>query len=116
MLDKSQIAAALREIALLLPLKGDNPFKARAYDRGADAVEAIPDTIDLGELVDGQRLTEIENLGAALASKIAELYLTGRCAYLEKLRAELPAGLLELSRVPNLGLKKMRARAAGCVR
>src|SRR6185436_1612306 len=100
MLDKHQIAAALREIALLLPLKGENPFKARAYDRGADAVEAIES--DLGELVDSKRLTDVEGLGEALAAKIAELYLTGRCAYLEKLKAELPAGLIELSRVPNL--------------
>ena len=107
MLDKFQIATALREIAMLLPLKGENPFKARAYDRGADAVEALVD--DMGELVDEQRLTGVENIGEALAAKIAELYLTGRCAYLERLRDELPPGIIELSQVPHLGVKKIQA-------
>ena len=107
MLDKLAIARALREIGSLLELRGDNPFKARAYDNGARSLEKL--TEDLGKLVDERRLTEIKGIGDALAAKISELFLTGRCAMLDELRAELPPGIVELSLVPDLGPKKIAA-------
>jgi DNA polymerase (family 10) len=76
----------------------------RAYENGASAVASLVD--DIGTLVDEKRLTEFRGIGKALADKIAELYLTGRCEYLEQLRAGLPPGVLELSQVPEVGPKK----------
>ncbi|MGK4008866.1 DNA polymerase/3'-5' exonuclease PolX [Sorangium sp. So ce1036] len=105
--DKLDIARALREIALLLQLKGENPFKARAYDTGAQALEELTD--DLGALVAEKKLTSVRGIGAALAGQIAELFQTGRSEQLEALRAELPRGVLELSQVPGMTLKRIKA-------
>ncbi|WP_437675641.1 PHP domain-containing protein [Sorangium sp. So ce131] len=107
MLDKLDIARALREMGMLLQIKGENPFKARAYETGADALEELTD--DLGALVAAKKLTSLRGIGAALAAQIAELYQTGRSEQLEKLRAELPRGVLELSQVPGMTLKRMKA-------
>ena len=107
MLDKFAIAAALRQIGTLLELKGENPFKVRAYENGARALEGIAE--DLGRMVDEQRLTSVRGIGAALAAKIGELYHTGRSALLEQLCAELPPGIIELSQIPHLSIKKVQA-------
>ncbi|WP_437724196.1 PHP domain-containing protein [Sorangium sp. So ce861] len=107
MLDKLDIARALREMAMLLQIKGENPYRARAYETGAEALEELTD--DLGELIRHKRLTELRGIGAALATQIAELYKTGRSEQLEKLRAELPPGVLELSQVPGMSLKRIKA-------
>ena len=107
MQDKFQIAALLREIGRLLTVKGDNPFKAQAYERGARALENLDDNLDA--LVKGSRLTEIAGIGTALASIIEEIYRTGECWMLQQLRDELPPGAVELSEVPGLSLKKIIA-------
>ncbi|WP_438017118.1 PHP domain-containing protein [Sorangium sp. So ce315] len=106
MLDKLDIARALREMGMLLQLKGENPYRARAYEAGAEALEGLAD--DLGVLVSAKKLTDIRGIGAALAAQIAELYRTGRSEQLEKLRAELPRGVLELSQVPGMTLKRIK--------
>ncbi|HEY3025892.1 MAG TPA: PHP domain-containing protein, partial [Pyrinomonadaceae bacterium] len=106
MLDKFAIAAALQETGALLEIKGGNDyFKARAYKAGARSVAEL--TTDIGELVRQRRLTEIKGIGNALAAQIAELYNTGSSSFLEKLKQELPAGIIELSQVPGLNLKKI---------
>lgn len=105
--DKLDIARALREMALLLQLKGENPYKARAYEAGAQALEEL--TEDLGALVAERKLTSVRGIGAALAAQITELYQTGRSEQLEALRAELPRGVLELSQVPGMTLKRIKA-------
>jgi DNA polymerase (family 10) len=97
MLDKLEVARALREIGLYLNLKGDNKFRARAYETGARALEEL--RVDLGQLIDEQRLTGVPGIGPALAATIAELWSTGRSAQLERLRAEIPRGALELAEV-----------------
>jgi DNA polymerase (family 10) len=107
MQDRLQIARALREIGRLLELKGENPFKARAYERGARALEQLQ--ADLDTVVKNGQLTEIGGIGSALATVIEELHRTGRCALLEQVREELPAGALELSAVPGLNLKRIVA-------
>jgi DNA polymerase (family X) len=107
MLDKPAVARALREMGLLLELKGENPFKVRAYETGARALEESAE--DLGRLVAEKRLREIRGIGEALAQKIADLHLTGTTALLDKLHAELPSGILELARIPDLGPKKIAA-------
>jgi DNA polymerase (family 10) len=105
--DRFFIAAALREIGRLLQVKRENPFKARAYERAARALERLD--ADFDALVRGRRLTEIPGVGAALASVIDEISRTGRSALLEELREELPPGVVELKGVPGLSLKKIAA-------
>jgi DNA polymerase (family X) len=107
MLDKFAIARALREIGSLLELEGENPFKVRAYENGARAVEGLAE--DVGSLVETGRLTAVPGIGEALARKIAELHATGTTAVLEGLRARYPPGTLELLGVPELGPKKAAA-------
>jgi DNA polymerase (family 10) len=106
MRDKLDIARALREIGALLQIKGESPFKVRAYENGSAAVEAISE--DLGRLVEEGRLTEVPGIGGSLASVITEMVRTGGSAMLDKLREELPPGVLELSELP-LSPKKIEA-------
>lgn len=104
--DKLAIAAQLREIAALLELKGENRFRARAFERGARAVEQLKERVTA--LVKSGRLTEKPGIGDALAKQIVEIHTTGKSSYLDRLRAELPPGVLELSRVPHLTLPRIR--------
>ena len=104
-MDRFAVANALREMGRLLEARGESPFRVRAYDRGARAVEGVA---DLGRLVDEDRLREVPGIGPVLASAIAELHKTGRSERLERLRAQLPPGILELSLVPGM----TRARIA----
>jgi len=105
-IDKSAVARALREIGLYLELKGENRFRARAYETGARVVEELRE--ELGTLVDEERLTSVPGIGPALAATIAEIWSTGRSQQLERLQKELPPGVLELAEVPGLGLKKIQ--------
>jgi DNA polymerase (family 10) len=105
-MDKKVVAAILYEIATLLELKGENPFKSRAYSAGARAVEALED--DLLAVIKENRLREIKGIGEGLAQKISELVLTGRLQYYEELQKELPESLREMLRIPGLGPKKIK--------
>src|SRR5581483_1593113 len=106
MLDKFEIAGALREIALLLELKRENPYKARAYSIGASAVEAVNE--DIGKVIDEGRLTTIRGIGESLADQIEDLYDDGTSPLLERLRREMPPGVIELSQVPGLSVAKIQ--------
>src|SRR5881227_2770766 len=107
-LDKFAIAAALQEIAALLELKGGKDrFKARAYQTGARVVAGM--TEDIGDVVLENRLTSMRGIGAALASQIEQLYLTGESSVLRGLKKEFPPGIIELSGVPGLSTAKIAA-------
>jgi len=103
-MDAAAVADALREIAQLLELKGENPFKIRAYQNGARAVESH--AADLSLLVEENRLGEVPGLGEALQEKITTLVRTGSLPFLENLRAEFPPAFPDLLRIPGLGPKK----------
>jgi DNA polymerase (family 10) len=103
---KNDIAAVLDEIGVLLELKGENPFKVRAYHAGARALEALEE--DLGTVVAEERLQAIKGIGEALAKKIAELQATGRLEFHEKLKASIAPGLVEMLEIPGLGAKKIK--------
>ena len=103
--DKFAIAAALQEIGALLDLKGGQYFKARAYKAGARAVSELSE--DIGKLIKQNRLTFVKGIGFALAKQIEQLYGTGESSMLNELRAQLPAGIIELSRVPGLSIQKV---------
>lgn len=104
---KNEIADTLHEIAILLELRGENPFKVRAYLAGARTLEAIEESA-LAGLIAEKRLESIKGVGEALAQKIAELHATGRLEFLEKLRASVEPGLLQMLEVPGLGPKKIK--------
>lgn len=105
MMDKYSIAAALQEIGTLLELKGGQYFKARAYKLGARSVAELSE--DLGKLIKQNRLTFVKGIGHALAKQIEELYRTGESTVLNELRGQMPPGVVELSQVRGLNVKKV---------
>ena len=105
-MDKRRVADILGEIALYLELKGENLFKIRAYENGARIIQALDE--DLEVLVREKRLGTIKGIGKALEQKITELVTTGNLEYYNKLKAEFPASLFELFKIPGLGAKKIR--------
>lgn len=106
-MDKHQIAQILNHIGMLLELKGENFFKSKAYYEGARTVELLEE--DLETLVSENRLKGIKGFGEALTAKVAELVTTGRLMYYEKLKEEIPEGLLEMMGIPGMGAKKVKA-------
>ena len=106
-MDKSQVTDILEEIAVLLELKGENPFKARAYTNAARVLDQYDG--DLAQLVAEDRLEELPGIGDALQQKITELVKTGKLEYYETLRASVPEGLLAMMDIPALGPKKIKA-------
>jgi DNA polymerase (family 10) len=106
-ISKKDIAAILQEIGKLLELKGENPFKSRAYLAAARTIETMES--DITSLVEEGTLSSIKGIGTALEKKITELITTGQLEYYENLKASIPPGLLEMIRIQNLGPKKIRA-------
>jgi DNA polymerase (family 10) len=104
---KNEIAGVLEEIGVLLELKGENPFKVRAYHAGARALETLEE--DVGTVIAEDRLQAITGIGEALAKKITELQATGRLGFHEKLKASIAPGLVEMLEIPGLGAKKIKA-------
>ena len=105
---KNEIAGVLEEIGTLLELKGENPFKVRAYQAGARALEAIEED-ELVRLIAAGELKSVKGIGDALAQKIVELHTTGRLEFCERLRESIAPGLVEMLQIPGLGPKKIRA-------
>jgi DNA polymerase (family 10) len=106
-MDKDRVAAVLGEIGTLLELKGENPFKTRAYLNAARTIEGLSDPLE--QLIAENRLGEIKGIGEALQQKITELVTTGRLVYYEDLKASVPAGLVAMLEIPGLGPKKVKA-------
>jgi len=106
-----EIAERLRELAGYLRLAGESPWKAKAYEGAASAVEALGSSLD--ELVATGRLTETPGIGEKLAAAITELHQTGTTRRLEGLRADFPPGLIELTNIPGLRLPRILALHEG---
>jgi DNA polymerase (family X) len=101
-----QVAKLLREYAQRTALRGGNPYyRAKAYSRAADSLAALAEPLD--RLVEEERLTEIPGVGEAIADIITKLHGTGTHPSLEKLRKELPDGVLEMLTVPGLRPEKV---------
>jgi DNA polymerase (family X) len=105
-LEASAVATLLVEIGQRLVLAGENPYKARAYSRAAQNLLTL--TLPLGEVIAAGRLREIPGVGEALAATIEQLYARGATPKLEALRADAPAGVLEMLRIPGLSPQKVR--------
>lgn len=101
------ISAIFDEIADLLDIQGANPFRVRAYRNAARTIGDLGTDVKtlMGQ---GTALTDIPGIGEDLASKISEIVETGRCAFLEKQRKEVPPAVIALLRVPGLGPKRVR--------
>lgn len=96
-----EIVKILEDIADFLELKGENIFKARAYQKAARSIEFLSEDIDI--LVAENRLRDIPGVGEAISKKLTELITTGHMEYYDKLRAEFPAGIGTLLEVPGIG-------------
>ena len=107
-MNKSEIAAVLTDIGTLLELKGENPFKIRAYQSGARLIETLSEE-EIARRVAAGTLEEVKGIGEALAQKITELHTTGKLEFHTKLKASIPAGLVEIMSIPGVGPKKVRA-------
>jgi DNA polymerase (family 10) len=105
-MDKDKVAEILVEIGVLLELKGENPFKTRAYASGARTIEGLSEP--LATLVAEKRLGAIKGIGAALEQKITELVETGKLKYYDDLKASIPPGLIEMLEISGLGPKKIQ--------
>jgi DNA polymerase (family 10) len=104
---KSEIAGILEQIAALLELKGENPFKIRAYTNAARAIETFGGNVP--NFQDEEAVAKIPGIGKSIALKIKEVAATGSLKYLEELSAEFPSGIMELFSLSGLGAKKIRA-------
>ena len=104
-MDKFTVARLLDEISRYIELSDPNPFRARAFEKAARAVENLDE--DLDALVASGEILKVSGVGKATAQIIEELVRTGTSRYLEELRGQYPPGIFELLRVPRLGLKKI---------
>ncbi len=105
-MDKNEVAAVLGEIGTLLELKGENPFKTRAYHNAVRVLEGLDGSLE--KLVAEKRLGELKGFGEALQDKVTTLVTTGRLPYFEELKASLPPGLPALLEIQGLGPKKVK--------
>ena len=97
-----EIAKIFRSIAQILEIKGENPFRIRAYDRASQVISEIDNVEDYANK---DTLTEISGIGVDLASKIKEYLKTGKIRFYQELKKEIPEGVLEMLSIPSLGPK-----------
>lgn len=103
-----EIVRIFDQIADLLEIDGANPFRVRAYQNAARMLRSYPK--EMSELLEaGADLSKLPTIGHDLAGKIEEIVCTGRLKMLETLKRTMPAELAELTRVPGLGPKRVKA-------
>ena len=101
-MDKDQVAEILIEIGTLLELKGENPFKTRAYSNAARTLESL--TEPLKKLVAENRLAEIKGIGEGIQKKVTELVTQGKLAYYDELKASVPEPPISRCRILECSL------------
>ncbi len=105
-MDKHAVRQVLEQIAACLELKGENPFRVRAYENSARAIAGFPG--DLAEGIASGALAEERGVGAGTLEIVRELVTTGRSNLLDELREQVPPGLVEMLKIPGLGVAKVR--------
>lgn len=103
---KDELIKILRNIAIILNMKGENPFKISAYRNGAEILET--EEIDLKKAVEEDTLKDIPGIGDALRTKITDFVNTGKMEYYEKLLNDIPESLIELTKIKGVGPKKAK--------
>lgn len=106
-MDKHEVAKLLEEIATLLEIQGENPFKVRAYLNAAREIESLDEDID--QIVKKDHLKDLPGIGEKIAGKITTFVTTGHLPYYDELKKCVPEGLLELLKIGGLGGKKVKA-------
>ena len=106
-MDSRSAAHVLNQIGRLLQLKGEQRFKAKAYQGAARALIAL-DTDDLGPLLRSGELADTPGIGPATLSVVRDLVETGESRYLNQLSEGMPSGMLDLMRVPGLNAQKIQ--------
>jgi DNA polymerase (family 10) len=104
---KDEIADILTDIATLLELKGENPFKSRAYINAARSLEASTESLE--QIFAPDSTARLKGIGEGIHDKIVELLQTSKLAYYEELKGSIPAGLVAMLDIPGLGPKKIKA-------
>ena len=105
-----EIAKIFNDISDILEIKGDNPFRIRAYRRAAQNIDGLAK--DVAE-ISVEELQEIPGIGADLAGKVQEYVKTGSLKFYDELKKEVPSGLVDLLSVPGLGPKTAKLRPIG---
>ncbi len=106
LISNSEMARVFNEIDDMLEISGELVYKAVAYRRVADAVERWPD--DVAHLYVAGEAPKIPGAGPALSTKLAELATTGQLAYHDRMRAQVPVGLLEILKIPGVGPRTVK--------
>ncbi|MEW6661998.1 MAG: DNA polymerase/3'-5' exonuclease PolX [Bacillota bacterium] len=101
-----EVAWIFREIADLLELSGENPFKVKAYRKAARILPKLEQ--DIKELISSNKLKEMPGIGKTLQANIEELLATGNLNLLQDLRQKVPAGLREMLAIPDIGVRSIR--------
>lgn len=102
-----EVAEILDEMGTLMELKGENPFKCRAFHNAARIISSLPE--DVEDLSRSDGLQEVKGIGKGLAEKISEFLTRGTISEYEKLKKSLPSGLMNMLRIQGLGPKKVKA-------
>lgn len=105
-IQNSEIAAMLTQLADLLEIEGENPFRIRAYRNAARLVETLPRNV-ADMIAAGEDLSSLPGIGEALAKKLQEMVATGHLTALEKEAKHVPASLSDLLKIPGLGPKRV---------
>lgn len=106
-MDNREVAETLEEMAALMELNGEGGFRIRAYANAARAIDSLGEPVSA--LAAGGKLDTVRGVGKGLAGRIGELVETGRLPGLEELKASVPEGLMEMTEIPGLGAKRVRA-------
>ena len=101
-MDPQVAAHRLNEIALLLEVRGENPFKSRAFAHAARTIGELKDD-DIAPLVRSRAIAKLPGIGSTTLAVLADLVQTGESSYLQSLRESTPSGLIEMMRIPGLG-------------
>ena len=104
-MDLEQIVDALARMAVVLELKGANPFKARAFSSAARTLKRLEGAL---ELIDAGKIETVKGIGKSLAAEIAAMRTTGRFDALEEVASDVPQGVFDILSLPGLGPKKVR--------
>jgi DNA polymerase (family 10) len=105
-MDQRTVAQAFERIAALLELKGENPFRVRAFRTAAKAIQAIPGSLE--EAVASGEVANTRGIGPATLQIVQDLLSTGRSSVLEELQERIPSGLVDMLQISGLGVAKVR--------
>jgi len=101
-----EVSKFLKEIALLLELKGENPFRIKSYEKAAMIIESIPEPVE--KLSEENKLHEIKGIGKSIEEKVREYINTNKISLLIELKKEIPEGLIQMCNIPGFGPKRAK--------